>query len=242
MKLSRPIPLYEHVKRRISEAILSGDLPAGQSLPNEVALAAQYGVAVGTVRRALADLTQEGMLARRRKLGTVVTNRAPQHSLRFFFQYFRLHGDDGSFLNTEAEVLSMARRPATAAEAATFGEPVGEPLVDLHRVRRIKGEPVMHSRIQLVARRLPDFPEQPSEVPARLYLHLLDAYGIRISAVREQLKAILASAEDRDLLRLPDPAAVLAIDEEAYDQSGAVAIISAHRARTDGRVYVSEVR
>src|ERR1700743_1397943 len=74
------LPLYEVVKRRISETILEGIWTAGQPLPGEVALAEEYGVAVGTVRRALADLTAEGMIARRRRTGTVVTGRMPQHS------------------------------------------------------------------------------------------------------------------------------------------------------------------
>ena len=66
-------PLYEVVKRHISESILQGELPAGTILPSENSLAAKFGVSVGTVRKALAALTTEGMLMRRRKTGTVVT-------------------------------------------------------------------------------------------------------------------------------------------------------------------------
>ena len=237
-----PVPLYEHVKRQIAEAILVGELSPGTVLPGEVALAARYGVAVGTIRRALADLTADGMLVRRRRTGTVVTGRAPQHSLRFFFQYFRLHGEDGSLRRSVPEVLSVALRPADAEEAVLFSEVVGEPLLCLHRVRRVGRVPVMHSRIRLVARRVPDFPRKPANVPALLYLHLLDAYGIRIAAVREKLLADLADKEDRRLLGLPSPSAVLVIREEAYDQAGALALLSEHRATTSHHHYVNEVR
>ncbi|MCK1387560.1 GntR family transcriptional regulator [Bradyrhizobium sp. 21] len=237
-----PVPLYEHVKRQIAEAILVGELSPGAVLPGEVALAARYGVAVGTIRRALADLTADGMLVRRRKTGTVVTGRAPQHSLRFFFQYFRLHGEDGSLQRSASEVLSVAIRPADAEEAALFSEPVGEPLLCLHRVRRIGGVPVMHSRIRLVARRAPDFPQSPSRVPALLYLHLLDAYGIRIAAVREKLLAEVADKQDLRLLALRSPSAVLVIREEAYDQAGVLALLSEHRATTAHHHYVNEIR
>jgi len=240
--LNLPVPLYEHVKRQIAEAILVGELAPGTVLPGEVALAARYGVAVGTMRRALADLTTDGMLMRRRKTGTVVTGRAPQHSLRFFFQYFRLHGEDGSLQRSIPEVLSVAIRPAAAEEAALFTEPVGEPLLRLHRIRRVGGVPVMHSRISLVARRVPDFPRVPASVPALLYLHLLDAYGIRIAAVREKLLAEPAGKEDLRLLALRSPSAVLLIREEAYDQTGALALLSEHRATTVHHHYVNEIR
>ena len=181
------------------------------------------------------------MLVRRPKTGTVVTGRAPQHSLRFFFQYFRLHGEDGTLQHSAPEVLSVQIGPADAEEAALFAEPVGEPLIRLHRIRRVGRAPVMHSKIRLVARRVPDFPDVPARVPALLYLHLLDAYGIRIAAVREKLMAELADKDDRRLLALPSPNAVLVIREEAYDQAGVLALLSEHRATTKRHHYVNEI-
>ncbi|MGJ4961957.1 GntR family transcriptional regulator [Bradyrhizobium sp. HKCCYLRH3061] len=237
-----PVPLYEHVKRQIAEAILIGDMPPGTVLPGEVALANQYGVAVGTIRRALADLTAGGMLMRRRKTGTVVTGRASQHGLSFFFQYFRLLGADGSLLHSEAEVLSVTTRAAEREDAALFAVADGEPLLHLHRIRRVAGAPVLHSRISMVESRVPGFAREPKKVPALIYRHLLEAYGIRIAAVREKVTAEVATKEDRKLLGLPSPSAVLVIDEEAYDQTGALAILSQHRATTAQHYYSNEIR
>jgi GntR family transcriptional regulator len=236
-----PIPLYEHVKNLIAEAIIAGDIPSGTVLPGEVAMAQQYAVSVGTIRRALTDLTVDGMLVRRRKTGTVVTGRAPQHSLKFFFQYFRLHDKNGGLLRSETQVLSVARRPADAREAAQFSIDHGEPVIELHRVRAVDGTPVMHARTVMVEKRLPGFPQDVA-IPPLLYRHLLDAYGIRISAVRESLTAEIATDEDRRILALPDLAAILAIHEEAYDQTGALTILSAHRATTAQHVYLNEIR
>lgn len=237
-----PVPLYEHVKRQIADAILIGDLAPGTVLPGEVALANQYGVAVGTIRRALADLTAGGMLMRRRKTGTVVTGRASRHGLSFFFQYFRLLGEDGSLLHSDAEVLSVTTRPAGPDQAALFAVDDGEPLLHLQRIRRVAGAPVLYSRIAMVASRMPDFPREPKNVPALIYRHLLEAYGIRVAAVREKVTAEVATKEDRKLLGLPSPSAVLVIDEEAYDQTGALAILSQHRATTAHHYYSNEIR
>jgi GntR family transcriptional regulator len=79
-------------------------------------------------------------------------------------------------------------------------------------------------------------------VPELLYLYLLERYGIRISAVREQVSAELADADDLVLLGLSAPAAVLRIEEIAYDQSGEPTIFATHRAATDGHRYVNEIR
>jgi GntR family transcriptional regulator len=237
-----PVPLYEHVKRRISEAILLGTWPPGTLLPGEVALAAQFGVAVGTIRRALADLTAEGMLMRRRRSGTVVTGRAPQHSLRFFFQYFRLHDEDGALLRSRTENLSLARGAADATEAKGLAIDPGAPVIRLHRLRWIKERPVMHERFALPAARVIDFPSTREAVPELLYLHLLERHGIRIAAVREQVSAVLAGAEDRRLLDLPSPSALLAIDGFAFDPAGSIVLFAHHRATTNGHIYVNEIR
>lgn len=235
-------PLYEGVKRQISEAILLGKWPPGTVLPGEVALAQQFGVAVGTVRRALLDLTAEGLLTRKRKTGTVVTGRTPHHNLRYFFQYFRLHGLDGALVRSSARILSIGIGPASAHEAAAVAMEPGLAVLRLHRTRYVDGQPVMVDLFVLPAARIPGFPLTPAEVPELLYLFLLERYGIRISAVREQVSAELADADDLERLNLTAPAAVLSIEDVSYDQSGEATIYSTHRAVTANHRYVNEIR
>lgn len=234
------VPLYEQVKRHVSESILIGDWPPGTVLPSETELARQFGVAVGTVRRALADLTGEGLLTRRRKTGTVVTGRTPHHSLRQFYQYFRLHGLDGALLRSRVEMLAAARAPATAEEAERLHRPEQGEVVRIERRRIVHGRPVMWDRMVMPAATFPDFPV--ADVPERIYPFVLARYGVRISAVRENVSAALADADDCRRLALDPPAALLVIDEVAYDPAGTPLIWAVHRALTDRFRYVNEVR
>lgn len=236
------LPLYEMVKRHMSESILAGEWPPGTVLPGEVALGRMYGVAVGTVRRAMADLAAEGLLTRRRKTGTVVTGRAPHHSLRFFFQFFRLHAADGAQVRSQARMLSRTVGPAVADEAAALGLEPGAEVLRLHRLRLVDGAPIMRDQMVLDAARLPGFPADPEEVPALLYLHLVERYGIRVAAVREEVGADLATLEDVHLLKLQTPSAILTIREVAYDQAGAPVILAWHRATTAHHRYLNEIR
>lgn len=240
--VAHALPLYEVVKRQISEAIMLGKWEAGAVLPSEIALSQQFGVAVGTIRRALADLTNEGLLSRRRKTGTVVTGRTPQHSLRFFFQYFRLHGLDGSLQHSLTKVTSLEKGKANPDELVKLQLEADSNVIRFHRLRSVDGKPIMHESLVLAATRLPDFTENKDEIPALFYLHLLDRYGIRISAVREQIGASLATEEDAKWLNLPLPTAVLTIDEIAYDQSAVPVLISTHRATTANHRYVHEIQ
>lgn len=234
-------PLYEVVKRHISESILQGELPAGTILPSENSLASKFGVSVGTVRKALAALTTEGMLMRRRKTGTVVTGWAPLHNLSHFFQYFRLHDNSGGLLHSETTLLDYQLSQANEREAEKLQIAAGDDVIRLKRTRRVKGIAAMHETLILPAARLPDFP--PAEhLPPLLYRFLFEHYDVRVAAVREQITAQLANEEDAALLELTLPHAVMVIDEVSFDQSAIPVILAHHRFSTEHFMYVNEVR
>ncbi|MEZ3501425.1 GntR family transcriptional regulator [Pantoea sp. KPR_PJ] len=234
-------PLYEVVKRRLSESILSGELPAGTILPSESSLAAEFGVSVGTMRKALSALTAEGMLMRRRKTGTVVTGWAPLHNLSHFFQYFRLHDKSGGLLQSDTTLLDYQQSSATPDEAEKLQIAPGEPVYRLKRLRRVKGLAAMHEQLVLPAARLPDFP-LAEHLPPLLYRYLFERYDVRVAAVREQITATLASEEDAERLELDLPQAVLVIDEISFDQSATPVILAHHRFSTEHFMYVNEIR
>jgi GntR family transcriptional regulator len=71
--LASPTPPYEQIRAQIAAAIDSGQLEEGARLPSIRALAADLGVATGTVARAYRELEGAGLVASRRRLGTVVT-------------------------------------------------------------------------------------------------------------------------------------------------------------------------
>ncbi len=66
-------PPYEQVRAQIAGHISAGRLRQGERLPSVRALAADLGLAVGTVDRAYRELEASGQVSRRRRTGTVVT-------------------------------------------------------------------------------------------------------------------------------------------------------------------------
>lgn len=71
---------YEKIRTEMLHRITRQIWPAGSNLPNEERLAAEFGVARGTIRRAMADLVQKGLIERRRKAGTRVASRSAHSS------------------------------------------------------------------------------------------------------------------------------------------------------------------
>ncbi len=72
---------YGYVARTLASSIASGEHPAGTVLPTEVDLAKQFQVSRATVRAALRELQQLGLVSRRRNVGTTVeASRLPHES------------------------------------------------------------------------------------------------------------------------------------------------------------------
>jgi GntR family transcriptional regulator len=70
-------PPYEQIRSQIAAYVDAGLLAEGTRLPTMRALAADLGVATGTVARAYAELEAAGLVASRRRTGTVVTGARP---------------------------------------------------------------------------------------------------------------------------------------------------------------------
>ncbi len=71
-------PLWLQVRRAIALAILDGRWPAGTQVPPEQRLTEHYATSRMTVHKAIRSLAAEGLVARRPKLGTLVTPRATE--------------------------------------------------------------------------------------------------------------------------------------------------------------------
>ncbi|MGX9900162.1 GntR family transcriptional regulator [Arthrobacter sp. SA17] len=77
VNLSSATPPYEQIRAQISSLIVLGALESGTRLPPVRGLAADLGLAAGTVARAYKELEQAGLIETRRRNGTVVVGPAP---------------------------------------------------------------------------------------------------------------------------------------------------------------------
>ncbi|TMM50317.1 GntR family transcriptional regulator [Qipengyuania marisflavi] len=79
-KVRKLMHAYEKIRAEMLHRITRQIWPAGGNLPHEEQLAAEFGVARGTIRRAMADLVQQGIIVRRRKAGSKVASRIAHSS------------------------------------------------------------------------------------------------------------------------------------------------------------------
>jgi len=82
-----PVPLYHQMARRLQEAIESGKLPPGSRIDNELELSDNLGISRPTVRRAISEVVNLGLLVRRRGVGTQVVQSGLKRDLELTSLY-----------------------------------------------------------------------------------------------------------------------------------------------------------
>jgi len=125
---SAALPKFIQVSEMLIREIAAGHLGDGARLPPERDMADDLGVAVGTLRKALADVEAKGLLDRIQGSGNYVRHRPVVDSV---YAFFRLELLKGGGLPT-ADVLSVDRLAKPHEFAALGGDPEG------HRIRRLR--------------------------------------------------------------------------------------------------------
>jgi GntR family transcriptional regulator len=141
-------------------------------------MAAQLGIAVGTLRKALAAIAAKGLLERRQGSGNYVRRRTGVASV---YSLFRLELVEGGGLPT-AELIAVDRR-AKPAGAPAFG-----PCAEAHRIRRLRrldGRAVALEEIWLDAALAPAL--RPQDLSESLYLSYRALFGIEIARVEDRI-------------------------------------------------------
>ena len=82
--VSSSIPKYHQLLMILREQVLSGVFSPGERLPSEEHLIRQYGLSRGTIRRAIAQLENEGLIETEHGVGSFV-RRAPPNAIPFHF-------------------------------------------------------------------------------------------------------------------------------------------------------------
>lgn len=183
------LPLHVQVSEMLAREIQAGLLVDGARLPPERTLAAQLGIAVGTLRKALTDLHQKGMLERIQGSGNYI--RSNNHASTIY-NLFHLELLNGGGLPT-ASVLSV-RRVKKSRNLPSFGRSDSA-----HRIRRVRWLNGIKAALEEIW--LDDScvdTVDKSEVSDSMYQYYKDSLGIWIAKAEDKVsvRAVPAWAAD----------------------------------------------
>jgi GntR family transcriptional regulator len=137
---SRYAVLAEAMRARI----LRGEWPPGTALPAEQTLAADHGVALGTIRQALQLLVDQGLIERIHGRGTFVRSGLAGATMLRFFRFGDGHGEVPT-----SRIVSRKRMVGPADVGRRLGAGRGDEVLHLLRVRSVGGAPCLLENIWL---------------------------------------------------------------------------------------------
>lgn len=214
--LKKPVftPLYGQVKKAILERIVKGEWGPGSFLPSEMALAEEYGVSQGTLRKALNALTREKRLVRYQGKGTAVAVLDEDSAL---FPFFLFNDRKGTRVFPVSKVRGLSTAEPGAEEAQALGLGPGESVIHIDRVRFLNEQPFINERVTLPAACFAGFGLDMEKVPNTLYEYYQLRYGITISRATEQIEATVASQDDEQCLHVAPAHPLLLVSRITYD-------------------------
>ena len=230
LQLNRKLPLWYQVSQSLRASILGRAPDAPLRLPTEEQLAAHYGVSVLTMRQALKELENEGLISRHRRRGTFVTPGArPGAPVRLLGSVDAIVAQQSGMTS---RLLAHGPGPVPAAFAPHF--PGLSEVATYHRLRSDArtGEPTNHARNYVrpeVARQV-----DPADLEHAPMTKLLRAVpGVTISRITDTVEARLADPETADLLNVPLLSPILHYTGVTYDDRGTVLDVVVIRYRGD---------
>ena len=235
-------PRYLQVARALEEAVECGEYLPGSALPAERELAVRLGVSRVTVRQAIAQLVERGLVVRRHGSGTFVAPRRQEERIQHPLSRLTSFTEDmqARGLKAGGRVLSFAAGHPSAQEAMTLGLSPGQRVYRVRRLRTANGEALAVEESILSAQRLGELHASDLQ-DVSLYAMLQSRGASPVRALR-QLRAVNADEDLAGLLGVPLGSALLATERVAWDAAGrAVELARAHY-RGDRYDFVMELR
>jgi GntR family transcriptional regulator len=185
--------LYERIRAQLIEGISRNQWRAGEPIPTEAQLADRFGVAIGTVRKAVDGLVAEQALVRRQGKGTFVT---AHDGSRLLFHFFHIVARDGTKSYPEVRTVDFRRERADAQSAAALAIAPLEKVIRIRNVLSLGGAPAIVDDITLPADLFRGLTEKIFRARGNTIYHLYQSrYGINVLRTDERLRAALATRE-----------------------------------------------
>lgn len=230
-------PLYVQLRKRIEAGIASGFLAPDMPLPPEREIAALTDLSRVTVRKAMAELAEKGLILQRQGSGSFVApaRARVEQSLSRLTSFTEDMAGRG--FRSGVDWLERGLFQSSPEEIAVLGLAPGEQVARLARLRRADDRPMAVERASLPPALLPN----PLAVTGSLY-EVLGQAGLRPVRAVQKISAVNLGAAEAEILGVAPMAAGLRIERVSYLPDGRVVEFTRSLYRGDAYDFVAEMR
>jgi GntR family transcriptional regulator len=201
---------YLRIATELRRLVTSGEIAPGRLLPSESELAEEHRASRATIRKALAQLKQDGIVDSRQGFGWYVVVAPLRQSLR-------------DLTTIERQIRAAGREPSrelvrfafTATPPALTGVLTTESVLEVTRIDRVDGQPFATATVWVRADLAAGLsPEALERRP------LSEQLGVDLGGATQTITAVSATNQDAALLGVPKGAPLLRVERTTWDRDG----------------------
>lgn len=204
------VPLYQKLYREIQGEIASGELKAGEKLPTEQQLQKSHGMSRDTVRKALAQLENDGLIQKRPPLGSFVKQDKSDYELSRMTSFSEQMRTRGITPSSELESIELARDLDPQVRNALELRQ-GDRCYIIRRTRLADGTPMAYEVTYVPYSLCPDIQLHLGSSSSLFEVYAND-YHLEIGSGNIKIEAVQATNLERRRLGLSEHAAVLRME------------------------------
>jgi len=194
-------PLYSRIQEYIAELILSGKLTPESKIQSEREFSEDLGVSRMTVRKAITELVNEGLLERRHGSGTYVAKPKITYDTRELVNYVQAMQQRN--IATASQLLEFSEMVASRRLADVLKIEIGNPIYRVSLLRFANRVPVILERGFFPCSRFPKLEDWDLEKSSTLDL-LTTVYNIKPGLISQTVEAVAAADTVAQQLRVEE--------------------------------------
>lgn len=228
---SSVIPLYKQVSQILTEQIKNGNLLSGEKIPSELELMKAFHVSRITIRGAISEMVDDGLLQRHQGKGTFVSNQQEKYELNDILGLTAACKRTGKTITSK--VLSIGKGYLTKKESKFLGVPDSEPIIEITRLRYIDDVPTLIETIH--------FPNEYSflynEDLTQSLFSILQAHNLTVHNSSRTLSIAYANGAEAKLLNIHSNTPLLLFKDYQNNQYNKPFFVSKQLYNTQNMVF-----
>lgn len=225
------VPLYQQLSSAIHESIEQGEYGINSQIPTEYELGKKYGVSRVTVRKAIGELVEDGVLVRSQGKGTFVATKNPVQNLYPFISFALSCEAVGRIPTTT--LISYTRETPTRKQREFFGISQSSKIIVIKRIRSVDGVPAI-----LETNLFPPCYDFFTKESLESLNKILNKHGLRPTHSDGKISICRATQEESEYLQVEEGTPLLYVYGQAKSQDGKPLEISKQIIRTDNYQYL----
>ena len=211
-------PVYQQLANYFGGLISSGELKEGDALPTETALCKTLGISRSTVRQAFLQLEDDGVIVRKKRVGTRVCKPKLKRNINNLYNFTTEMHALGLLPSSRILSFSTIHPPVKIAETLHLNP--GQTTFRIERLRLADGEPLMLETAYIPTHICETLTRD--QLTDSLYATIRECSGSSPMEAVETYEAVILNKRDAELLKMRAGEAAFRVQRVSKNTAGEI--------------------